>query len=54
MSLHVGHEMSWLMPVVETHPVSWAGHVLDLGCEHLFQHFLSLMGYKLIDLFLFY
>jgi actin-related protein len=44
MSLHVGHEMSWLMPVVEAHPVTWAGQILELGCEHLFQHFLSLMG----------
>lgn len=45
MSLHVGHDMTWLVPVVDGHAVTWASHILDVGCEQLFLRFLSLTGY---------
>jgi hypothetical protein len=40
----VGHELTWLVPVVDNHAVTWASQLLDLGCEHLFRHFLDLLG----------
>jgi len=44
MSLHIGHDISWVVPVVDLKPALWRSHVVDLGCETLFHHFLGLIG----------